>query len=155
MKKLLFLFLMTVMTLAMAAQPPQKGGRQFDPERFMRDQEAFITKKASLSQQEAAAFFPLFREMQGKERELFMKMRKMFHGFPQDDAQAEKLIKERDAMDLQIKKIEGQYHAKFLKVLSARKVLLCIKAEEDFKRMAMDRMAKKMSQRPKDAKKKN
>ena len=50
MKKILCIILMAVMALAASAEQEEK---KFDPQQFRRDQEAFITKEAKLTPQEA------------------------------------------------------------------------------------------------------
>ena len=62
MKKLTLLLLALVVVIGAYAQ-----GQKFDPEKFDAEQQQFITKAANLTEQEAARFFPLFREMQKKQ----------------------------------------------------------------------------------------
>ena len=50
--------------------------KKFNPEEYQRKLEAHITKFAGLTIQEAQRFFPLFREMQQKQRAIFMKQKK-------------------------------------------------------------------------------
>lgn len=140
MKKILFVCTLMFFTLSICAEEPIEQ-KKFNPEQFARDQEAFIVKEAKLTQHEAAAFFPLFREMQQKQRALFKKQRQCTKNLPQDDKAAAQLISDMDEMDLQMKKIQIHYHSKFLKVLSATKVYLCIRAEEKFKHNVMDRLS--------------
>ena len=52
------------------------------------------------------------------------------------------LIRKRDQIDLKIKKLQMQYHERFLKVLPAEKVLKVIHAEEVFHRQAFSRHKK-------------
>lgn len=142
MKRLHIIILLIAMVLCINAQP--QGNNKFNPERFMREQEAFITKEAHLTQQEAAAFFPIFREMQNKQRELFGKMREYAHKNPQNDKEAASFISNMDNINMQIQKIAQQYHSRFCKAIPARKVLLCIKAQEMFKHKIMDNLAQRM-----------
>ena len=51
----------------------------FDPERFEVELEQFIATDAALTPQEASVFFPLYKEMQTKQRFLFNKMRPIAH----------------------------------------------------------------------------
>lgn len=132
--------MMAVMTVAANAEQEDK---KFDPQQFHREQEAFIAKEAKLSANEAAAFFPLFRELQQKQRALFAQQMKMARQQPANDKEAEKLINEMDELELRIVKLKIQYHSKFCKVISAQKVKLCIRAEEKHKRNVMDRLVNK------------
>lgn len=139
MKKILFIIMMAVMALAANAEQEDK---KFDPKQFRREQEAFITKEAGLSAQEAAAFFPLFRELQEKQRALFSQQMKIARKKPENDKEALRLINEMDELELSIVKLKMQYHGKFCKAIPARKVKQCIRAEEKYKRNIMDRLAK-------------
>ena len=117
--------------------------QRFDPEKYSRDQEAFIIKDAQLTQQEVAAFMPLFREMQQKQRALFKQHRQYSRTNPQNDREATQLIKNIDNVEMQMKKIEMQYHDKFLKVLSPIKVYKVHLAVNKFKHITMERVAKR------------
>lgn len=123
----------------MQGEKPHK----FDPEKYSRDQEAFITKDAQLTQQEVAAFMPLFREMQQKQRALFKQHRQYSKTNPQNDQEAAQLIKNIDNVEMQMKKIETQYHEKFFKVLSPIKVYKVHQAVNKFKHITMERVAKR------------
>ena len=117
--------------------------RKFDPEKYSRDQEAFIIKDAQLTQQETTTFLPLFREMLQKQRALFKQHRQYTKTKPQNDKEATQLLKNIDDVELQIKKIEVQYHEKFYKVLSPIKVYKVHQAMNKFKHITMERVAKR------------
>lgn len=105
-----------LLSLVAFAQPPQPP--RFNPEKFEADMEQFITTDVGLTPMEASRFFPLFREMQNKQRALFGKMRFYAHTDTSDDAASLKAIKECDKIELEMKKIRQEYHLKFCKVLS-------------------------------------
>lgn len=143
MKRYLFILMMFMAVVCANAQQPQRNGApRFNPEKFVADLERFIIKEAHLTQQEATAFFPLMKEMFAKQRELFWKHRELERTVPRNDKEALALINDMDKLDIEIKKVQAYYHAKFLKVLPASKVLACIKAEERFKHVSMERMAR-------------
>ena len=110
--------------------------RKFSPEKFQAEMEQFITKEANLTPEEAAKFFPLFREMQQKQRAIFAKVRKEGFVKPVDDASCRKLVERRDANELEQKKIQQLYHQKFFSVISPSKVFDVLIAEERFHRRA-------------------
>ena len=110
--------------------------RKFSPEKFQAEMEQFITKEANLTPEEAAKFFPLFREMQQKQRAIFEKVRKEGFTKPVDDAACRKLVERRDANELEQKKIQQLYHQKFFSVISPSKVFDVLIAEERFHRRA-------------------
>jgi len=108
--------------------------RKFSPEKFQAEMEQFITKEAGLTADESAKFFPLYREMQQKQRAIFEKVRKEGFVKPVDDAACRKLVERRDATELEMKKIQKAYHEKFFTVIPASKVLKVLRAEESFHR---------------------
>ena len=72
MKKVLIsmMFLLTGVLVCQADEP-----QKFSPEKFQAEMEQFIAKEAGLTADESAEFFPLFREMQQKQRAVFGKVR--------------------------------------------------------------------------------
>ncbi len=138
MKKILLMCIMAVMTLGVVAQNRQKP---FDPERFQNDLERFITQKAGLTQAQATRFFPLYREMQRKQRTLFNEMRQLRNVNANDDDACERAIRRMDNIDLQIRKIQKDYHQKFFSVMPAGKVMEVLRAEDQFHRQAFKRAA--------------
>ena len=82
MKKLLISsVLMLVMVLGVKAEEQQK----FSPEKFQADLEQCITNEAGLTTEEAAKFFPLYREMRQKQRKVYNQMHELFK-LPKDEA---------------------------------------------------------------------
>lgn len=140
MKKILTIAMLLLMHVTVSLADNNYGN--FDPERYNRELEAAMTRDAKLTPQESQAFFPVFWEMQKKVRELFMKGRELARKRPASEAEALEIIKGIDANELAIKKLEQQYHARFLKILPASKVLACIRAEVRFNRNMMRDFAK-------------
>lgn len=124
------------------ADEPQK----FSPEKFQAEMEQFITKEAGLTADEGAKFFPLFREMQRKQRAVFGKMRQEGRVKPTDDASCKRLVQKRDEVELELKKIQQNYHNKFFTVLSASKVFDVLRAEERFHRQTFRNMGQNFRQ---------
>jgi hypothetical protein len=123
--------LMLMVVLGANAEEQQK----FSPEKFQADLEQFITNEAGLTTEEAAKFFPLYREMQQKQRVVYNKMRELFK-IPSDEAASKRAIQRRDQYELELKQIAQTYHNKFLRVVSATKVYKTIIAEDQFHRRA-------------------
>ena len=140
MKKQIILLILMFVTLAVSAQPDKR--QKFDPAKFDADLEQFITTEVGLTPQEAAAFFPLYREMVSKQRVFFNEMKRYRHLDTNDHKACEEAIEKRDKMDVQIKELQQEYHRKFIKVLPAGKVFNIIRAEDKFHRQAFRRMAK-------------
>lgn len=134
------IFLVILVLCASVSMSAQDGTRQkFSPEKFRAELEQFITKDACLTPTEASKFFPLYDEMNKKQRVIFDRMRQLGKNKPADDAGCRDVIKKRDQLDIELKKIQQTYHEKFLTVLSAGKLFDVIRAEEKFHR----RMLKK------------
>ncbi|MCI6618918.1 MAG: hypothetical protein MSD82_08685 [Prevotella sp.] len=129
-----------LLSLTVVGQNPRP---RFDPAKFQADLEQYITTKAALTPKEAAAFFPLYREMMNKQRVIFGSRRRYRHVDLNDDKACEEAIAKLDEADIQMKELQRKYHRQFLQVLPARKVLQIIKAEERFHRQAFRRAVNK------------
>ena len=123
-------------------QPNGHQQQRFSPEKYQADLEQYITKEACLTPQEAAAFFPLFREMQKKQRALYNKMREDVRIKPTDEAACKKMIQKRDQVELELKSIQQTYHNKFFSVMPASKVFDVIKAEDNYHRGLLRNMGR-------------
>lgn len=144
MKKQLTLFSVLLMLfMGVAPLQAQNPRQKFDPARFEAELEQFITTSAGLSPTEAAAFFPLYKEMQKEQRSLFDQLRRCRHADISDESACKKVIQERDKLDVQIKELQQTYHNQFMKILPASKVFLIINAEDNFHRQAFKRAAKR------------
>ena len=121
-----------------------KGGkpRGLDPKRFEAELEQYIVTKAALTPTESAKFFPVYRKMGKKMRMLFDEMRRYHHVNPKDNEACAEAIRRQDEIDIEMKQLQQEYHAKFMLILPASKVLSIIKAEGDFHRQAFKRMHK-------------
>lgn len=139
MRKWLIVIILLVSTISIGAEEP----RQFNPKRFEAEMEQFITVEAGLTPIEASKFFPLFREMQSKQRVLFEEMNQYRHIDTSDDRASLTAIKKMDEIDIQMKKLQQQYHLKFCKILPAGKVLKVLQADEKFHRQVFRRMVKR------------
>lgn len=134
MKRYLFCIATLLLSvMSVMAHDPQK----FSPEKFQADMEQFITKEASLTAEEAAKFFPLYREMQQKQRAVWNQMKNMGRNKPADEAACKQAVQKRDELELEQRRIIQTYHNKFFKVLPASKVYDVIIAENKFHRFAI------------------
>ena len=120
----------------------QQQQQRFSPEKYQADLEQYITKEACLTPQEAAAFFPMFREMQKKQRALYNKMREDVRIKPTDEAACKKMIQKRDQVELELKSIQQTYHNKFFGVISPSMVFDVIKAEDNYHRGLLRNMGR-------------
>ena len=132
MRKLLFsTVIMIMVVLGASAEEQQK----FSPEKFQADLEQYITTEAGLTNEEAAKFFPMYREMQQKQRVVYNKIHELFK-LPHDEASCKRAIQRRDQLEIELKQIAQTYHNKFLRVIPASKVIGTIVAEDKFHRRA-------------------
>lgn len=133
MKRLSLLLLVFVLAYVAHAQGPQR----FDPAKFDAEQQQFITRSACLTEQEAARFFPLFREMQKKQRAIYERQRKLGFNKPSTEKGCAESIRQHDQIDLELKQIQQTYHNKFLRVIPASKLYDVLQAEDRFFRMKL------------------
>ncbi len=136
MKKILLVIIALGMAVSMSAQKKQE---RFDPKKFRAELEGFITKEACLTPVESSTFFPLYDEMNRKQRGIFDKMRNLGRQKPATEEDCRTAIRERDKLELELKKIQQTYHGKFLSVLSAKKVFAVLQAEDRFHRRMLHR----------------
>ena len=136
-KTIISLLLLLVFALTAAAQ----GKRHFDPAKFKAEMEQFITVEACLTPSEAAALFPLYDEMQKEMRTLFNKVRKLKQIKPADEKGCKDAVAQMDQLELEMKQLQMNYHARFLTVISASKLFDVITAEEKFHRQAVRKAA--------------
>lgn len=140
MKRIITISLTLLLALSMNAQGQPQGQQspqRFSPEVFQAQFEEYITREAHLTPQEATAFFPIYREMQEKQRAIFDRQRNLARVKPADEQGCLKVIKERDEIDLELKRIQQAYHLRFLEQLSASRVYDILQAEERFYRHMM------------------
>ena len=138
MKRLTSIILLMILALTIVAQDQRQQPQQkFSPERFQAELEQFIAKEACLTAQEKAAFFPIYKEMQAKQRAVFDRQRQLGKVKPVDEKGCEQAIRKRDEYDLELKRLQQTYHNKFLGVLSASKLYDVLKAEDRFHRQML------------------
>lgn len=137
MRKLTTIVVLAMLTLSIHAQGQGNRQQRFSPEKFEADFQEYITKEAKLTQQEVDAFFPIYKEMQEKQRKLFDRQRDLAKTKPADEEGCLKAIKEGDEVELELKRIQQAYHQKLLKKLSASKVYDILKAEQRYLRHVM------------------
>lgn len=135
------LVLMMAMSVGAIAQQ-HKGGhnnQRLSKEDFMKEMEQFVTQEAQLTSKEAAEFFPVFKEMHVKMRKVFDAMKDINKQCPNNDKACAEAIRQKDKLDIELKRIQQQYHNKFLGILPACKVMKVINAEDKFHRKMLKR----------------
>ena len=132
MKRFLFFAICMVSCMVCHAQE-----RKFSPEKFEADLAEYVKKEAKLTDDEAAKYFPMLREMHNKQRSIYKKKRNLGKENPADEEGCAAAIKECDKLEIELKQLEQCYHKKMLQVLPASKVYNAIKAENQFHRKMM------------------
>lgn len=110
---------------------PNRSG-QFSPTEYWKQQKAFFTEKAGLTEDEADKFFPLYNELQQKKRDLNREVRRMSYQDNQTEDQARKTLDVIAETNLKIAQLEKDYLEKFKEVLPASKILKVQNAEDQF-----------------------
>ncbi len=78
--------------------------------------------------------------MRKAQRAKFDRIRQLSRNNPTDDAACLNIIKQCDKLEIDLKRIQQSYHNKFLTVISARKLLDVIKAENKFHRRSLKKV---------------
>lgn len=152
MKRLILSLIVVVCAATLWAQPePPQRQRHFDPVKFQQMVEEQLTKAADLTSEEAKAFFPLYKEMRGKQRELQKQMRELKRATPADEKDCVEKVTQVKTLQVEMATVEKDYYKRFCTVIPASKVLLVMKAEDEFHRRMIQGARNK---RPKDHPKK-
>jgi len=135
-RKIIFSLFACFVACSMWAQP------RLSREEFRAKEQAYITAKACLTEQEAVRFFPLYFEMKEKVHKL--------NGAPWDrdkdlcqgshsEAEYAKVMEQAYNSRIAADKLEKQYYYKFKSILSCEKIYRIQKAEIDFHREILKR----------------
>lgn len=109
---------------------------------------AFITERLSLTSEEAQAFWPIYNEHEKNTQMIRRKERLEIQSQLVDmdlltEAEANELLDQLVALEQEKQQLHIAFLNRISKVISPKKTLLLIKAEEDFKR----RLLREMQQR--------
>lgn len=106
-------------------------------EEFRAKQREFITQCASLTPEEADAFFPLYFELQDRKKELndeAWKLMKKGERREATEKQYEEMMETMYDTRIAVDRLEKTYYEKFKKVLSFKKIFMVQRAEMRFHR---------------------
>lgn len=138
MKKILMTIVLLFGILSLLPAQQNKG---FDPKAYQAELQAYVIKHAGITEAEAQKFFAIYGEMRQEERKLFSKIGEGWKQKPSTEEECRKAILEKDEREIQLKKIQQQYHLKMLKVLPATKVMPCLFFSEKFDRKKFREMS--------------
>lgn len=144
MKRTLFTLILFIGTLSLFAY---NGNYQhISKEEFQAKQQAFLTEKAGLTEQESQQFFPVYFELDKKKRELNDQVWKLLRKGDSEqltDAQYEEMLLKVYDLRIESDQLDKKYYDRFKKILSPQKIYKVQRAEAKFHR----EMLKNMPQR--------
>jgi len=146
-KKLILLLVLGLASINFSLFAQQRDARkraEFDALKEKRV--AFITKVVELSAEEAKGFWPLFNELQDKKFELNQQLKKTLYEFRKSEKEGKKHTESeyKEMVDLSVQskiteaKLDEEYVAKFVKVISYEKIFRYQQAELQFARQLLD-----------------
>ena len=140
MRRYLTTLLIGLVCLSAAAQAPQ-GQRperpRMSPEEYQAKQKEFIIRQAELTEEESAAFFPLYFELQSKKHEVNSSVWKQARAAAPHERTEEEYVTMIDALaDVKIAcaLLEKDYLQRFKEILPAKKLMRVQMAEERYQR---------------------
>ena len=138
MKRYLLLIISILcLTVAAQEQPGTQRRARMTPQEFQAKQKEFISRHAELTEEESAAFFPLYFELQGKKHEANRRVWKQARAVKPHERTEEECNEMIDALaDVKIEcaTLEKEYLQKFKEILPAKKLMRVQMAEDRFQR---------------------
>jgi hypothetical protein len=136
MKKLIIL-LIIVCSFTPALRAVGSPNQHLSPKEFRAKQQAFITEKAGLTQEEAAKFFPVYFELQDRKKQLNDEAWKLLRSGKDEkttDTQYGEILEGVYDARIASDRLDKTYFEKFKKILSCKKIYLVQRAEMRFHR---------------------
>ena len=139
MKQILTTLLLCFACLSAAAQEQDRRPEhpRMTPEEYQAKQKEYIIKQAELTEEESAAFFPLYFELQSKKHEVNRSVWKQARAVAPHERTEEECVEMIDALaDVKIAcaLLEKDYLQRFKKILPAKKLMRVQMAEERYQR---------------------
>jgi len=148
MKKRIIILVGIFLMISSIGMAQHYGNPEVNHDRYYSQKIAFITDAVNLSPDEAAAFWPLYNEQESKKKDLMTSVGKYrkdiagrFGELSEEEAKEALEFFQNHMKEMNTLTIE--YQNKYIEVISAKKVLLLLKAEKDFRRQ----MLKKIGER--------
>ncbi len=114
--------------------------QRLTPEEFRAKQQAFITLKAKLTEEEAARFFPIYFELQDQKKRLTEQAAGLLRkgrDKASTEADYEQLLEGFYDARIASSQLEKTYFEKFKKILPCKKIYLVHRAEMRFRRQLL------------------
>lgn len=137
MKRLIVLFMCLVGSMTMLWATGGDEQQRLSLEEFRAKQQAYITEKAGLTQDEAAKFFPIYFELQEKKKQLNDKVWELLRKGKAgnvSEIEYEEIMEGVYDTRIASDRLEKSYFESFKKILSCKKIYLIQKAEMRFHR---------------------
>ena len=153
MRKIIFLFSLLVFGITIMTQAQQRG--KFNPEEFKAKLESYVTSEAGFTQSEAQAFYPIYHEMKGKQRQLQRKIYRLKNNAPTenaDDKDFALIIQKTKDLGVEIAQLEVNYYKKMCNAVSPQKVYKAMCAEDKFHRQMLEDFGHDQNRPPKGRK---
>lgn len=141
MKSAVILLIILTSGLYLAAQPPGEDDPK-EKERIEALKIAFLTKRLSLTPDEAQKFWPVYNQFTGELETTKNDSKIIRKGMGNEfqsmsDPEVEKFVDEMMAQKRKELEITERYHSQFKKVLPIRKVALLYKSEREFRKQLL------------------
>lgn len=139
MKQIFTTLLVCFACLTAAAQEQDRRPEhpRMTPEEYQAKQKEFIVRHAELTEEESAAFFPLYFELQSKKHEVNRSVWKQARAVAPHERTEEECVEMIDALaDVKIAcaLLEKDYLQRFKEILPAKKLMRVQMAEERYQR---------------------
>ena len=137
MRRFLTTLFVGLVCLSAAAQGQRPERPRMTPEEYQAKQKEFITQQAELTEEESAAFFPLYFELQSKKHEVNRSVWKQARAVAPHERTEEECVTMIDALaDVKIAcaLLEKDYLQRFKEILPAKKLMRVQMAEERYQR---------------------
>ncbi|MBN2237222.1 MAG: hypothetical protein JW729_06655 [Bacteroidales bacterium] len=137
MKKIILLALSLWLSMSGIAQGMRNSKEM--QEKYRSQKIAFITDKMALTPEEAKVFWPLYKKLEDEKDALVNELQEFRSQFPEQEIdmteqQAKEYLMFLNKHHSAMNKLIQEYQAKYLKVISAKKLLLLNDAENEFRR---------------------
>ncbi len=132
--KTITLLTMLLFGLTSFAQPNKQCKHK---EQIKAQKIAFLTNKLDLSVEEAQVFWPLYNEFEKKKDEIIDAQRNVYASLEKDnlsDKELQSFVDKYIELETAQSKLLIEYHAKFKKVLSVRKLAILYSSDRMFKK---------------------
>lgn len=106
---------------------------------------AFISNKLDLSTEEAEKFWPIFNKFDDKQTKLLEAKRQLMQKLNQDNipsGSSTQLLQDSEEIEINMQNNRAAYIKELQTVISAEKILILKKVEENFKKMLINRINK-------------